>query len=117
MKEIHTAHARFGLRLLFAVACLMLVCFNGVTDEKVPQPRKDECATWKAEAVFVGLSFNHLVHIENACETAVSCRVKTDVNPKEEIVDVPAKSRKTHLTFRGSPAREFKASVFCSPKE
>jgi len=96
--------------------CLLLFCVPARTDDKNASTPSTSCATFKTEAAFVGLAYNHLVHIRNACAYAVSCRVKTDVNPKEETVVVPAGGHKTQLTFRGSPAREFKAHVTCAPK-
>jgi len=116
MKTIFQTSGSVGKWALLPLACLLLFCFPAKSDDKDTETPSAGCATWKAEAAFVGLSYNHLVHIENKCDQPVSCRVKTDVNPKEETVVVPAKGHKTHLTFRGSPAREFKAVVTCSPK-
>lgn len=96
--------------------CLFLFSLPARTEEKSDATPTANCATVKTEVAFVGLAYNHLVHIHNTCAYAVSCRVKTDVNPKEETVAVPSGERKTQLTFRGSPAREFKAKVTCTPK-
>lgn len=80
------------------------------------KPPTVTCVSWTTQAKFVGVAYNHLVHLVNKCEHDVSCRIKTDVNPKEETVSIPAKKSRTHLTFRGSPAREFKADVTCVEK-
>jgi len=116
MKTILRTSGPINKWALLAFPFLLLFCFPAKADDKDTKTPNAGCATWKAESAFVGLAYNHLVHIENKCDHPVSCRVKTDVNPKEETVVVPAKGRKTHLTFRGSPAREFKAVVTCSPK-
>jgi hypothetical protein len=71
------------------------------------------CVTWKTEAKFSGFAYNHLVHFHNRCAHAVSCAVKTDINPKTETVSLAKGEKKTVLTFRGSPARKFKAEVKC----
>jgi len=115
MKPRRTTSTFIGESIL-AGLCLLLFCLPVRTDEKSASTPGGECATVKTEAAFVGLAYNHLVHIHNKCAYAVSCRIKTDVNPKEETITVPAGEQKTHLTFRGSPAREFKAKVTCTPK-
>ena len=62
----------------------------------------------------MGVAYNHLVHLDSRCEKSAVCRVKTDVNPKEERVVLAPGEKQTVLTFRGSPAREFKAQVACA---
>lgn len=71
------------------------------------------CVSWKAEAKFVGVAYNHLVHLHNRCDHGASCEVSTDVNPEAQTVLMGKGEKKTVLTFRGSPAREFKATVVC----
>jgi hypothetical protein len=41
------------------------------------------------------------------------CEVKTNANPKPTTVDVPRGEKRSVMTFRGSPAREFQADVSC----
>jgi len=115
MSTHRTTLALIGESVLVGL-CLLLFCFPARTEDKNVSASGAGCATFKTEAAFVGLAYNHLVHLHNACAYAVSCRVKTDVNPKEETVTVPAGGNKTQLTFRGSPAREFNAKVTCTPK-
>jgi hypothetical protein len=76
-------------------------------------PAASPCVKWTQEARFAGFAYNHLIHLTNNCDYTASCRIKTDVNPKEETVLLAPKESKTHLTFRGSPSREFKAEVSC----
>jgi hypothetical protein len=59
---------------------------------------------------------DHLVHISNGCPKVVACRVTTSVNPEPIDVDVPPGTTADVLTFRGSPARTFEASVSCVPR-
>jgi len=75
-----------------------------------------DCVTWQQEARFVGVAYNHLVHLTNRCDRSAVCRIKTDVNPQEATVRLAPKEKKSYLTFRGSPARVFKATVSCSEK-
>lgn len=97
-----------------AVITIVLVSLSTRAEENKAQGV--DCVTWNADAPFVGLAYNHLVHLKNNCDHNVNCNIKTDVNPKEETVSVPAGGQKTQLTFRGSPAREFKATVTCIQK-
>lgn len=72
------------------------------------------CVTWTTEAKFVGYAYNHYVHLDNSCEARFICRVTTDVNPDPITANVEPKSKKTVLTFRGSPSAQFKAEVQCA---
>ncbi len=85
---------------------------QAAADEPTP-PQQATCVKWTSEARFVGFAFNHLVLLTNNCDYAVSCSIKTDVNPKVETVVLKPKESKTHLTFRGSPASVFKPEVLC----
>lgn len=59
--------------------------------------------------------YDHLVHIHNGCRMSVQCSVTTNVNPKTIRTSVPAGARKAVVTYRGSPAPKFTASVYCRP--
>ena len=104
-------------RVITIVAILGLTAPGAVTlAENAPDDdgqKSVACVTHKTEARFVGVAYNHLVHFENNCTYSVACDVKTDVNPKTETVNLSPKEKKTHLTYRGSPARVFKATVKC----
>jgi len=71
------------------------------------------CLTFSTEARFVGLAYNHIVHIANGCGVPKACTVRTDVNPQPLAVTVPSGSTVDVVTFIGSPARTFNASVLC----
>lgn len=71
------------------------------------------CWTFKPEARFAGLGYNHLVHIDNGCEARLSCKVSTNVHPEVQEVSVEPKAQLTVTTFMGSPSSEFKAIVEC----
>jgi hypothetical protein len=73
------------------------------------------CVTLSTEARFVGVAYNHIVHIANACSVAENCTVTTDVNPEPQTVTVPPGSRVEVVTFLGSPASTFTAAVRCAP--
>jgi hypothetical protein len=60
------------------------------------------------------LGYDHLVDLRNDCKKAVSCSVFTDVNPKKQTVAIQPGASATVVTYVGSPAREFKATVDCS---
>jgi hypothetical protein len=74
------------------------------------------CVTFSTEARFVGLAYNHIVHVANGCSVSQSCAVTTNVNPEPQVLTVPSGSRVEVVTFMGSPARTFTADVRCSPE-
>jgi len=72
-----------------------------------------KCVHVRTEARYVAYGYDHVVSIENGCDKAMSCVVRTDVNSDRAALDVPAGQARDVTTFRGSPAREFKADVTC----
>jgi len=72
-----------------------------------------ECVHVRTEARYVAYGYDHIVEIQNECEKTMACTVMTDVNPEVVSVDVAAGQTRSITTFRGSPAREFKATVLC----
>lgn len=82
------------------------------SDQEAPAPDPTACVTHTTEARYI-MGFNHLVHIDNTCEKSVQCSVSTDVNPEPQVVNLAAKSKTTVVTFKGSPARTFRATVQC----
>ena len=79
------------------------------------QSSRPACVTYAMEARFVGLAYNHIVHLASGCSVAKSCTVATDVNPEPQVVTVPPGSTIQVVTFIGSPARTFTVSVQCAP--
>lgn len=73
------------------------------------------CMRWHQEARYRGYGYDHLVTLVSHCERSVACEVSTDVAPSAVTVAVAPGATETVLTFRGSPAREFTASVVCAP--
>jgi hypothetical protein len=71
------------------------------------------CVSYRLEAPYRNYGYDHIVVIRNGCSYAVSCSVTTNVNPKAVGAKVPASATRSVLTFRGSPARTFTASVSC----
>jgi hypothetical protein len=76
-------------------------------------PGHPECVHVRTEARYVAYGYDHVVEIANECEKAMLCTVMTDVNPETTSVSVAAGQTRGVVTFRGSPAREFKATVLC----
>lgn len=87
------------------------------TSARVAVDPKLSCVEYNAEARYSGVGYDHLVHISNHCERAVTCEVSTNVNPEKTRVAVASKATETVLTWRGSPAREFTAAVSCRLSE
>ena len=74
------------------------------------------CVTWTKEARYEGLGYNHYVYLTSTCKEVMACAVTTNVNPDPTTATVQPGGKTTVLTFRGSPAREFTASVTCKKK-
>ncbi len=81
-------------------------------DKELPEKNPTACVHHTTEARYI-MGYNHLVHIDNTCERSVECLVSTDVSPETQRVHLEAKSMKTVVTFKGSPARTFRATVDC----
>lgn len=86
----------------------------GGNKEELPKAKDPSlCVTHRTEARFIS-GYDHLVHLTSACEMSVSCRVSTDVNPSPQTVSLAPGETTTVLTYRGSPARTFEATVSCA---
>lgn len=73
-----------------------------------------DCVQVTTEARYGAYGYDHLVQIRNGCKQAAACTVSTNAAPTPVSVNVAAGSTSTVTTFRGSPAREFTASVNCT---
>ncbi len=85
-------------------------------DAGAPPPAVPPCVKVQTQAIFSGAGYNHVVGIENGCTRAAACEVSTDVAPEKLAVTVPPSESRELVTFRGSPASEFKATVKCALK-
>jgi hypothetical protein len=102
------------------MSCIGLLCgfmqfstsASSAADESPPAPSPTACVTHTTQARYI-MGYDHLVHIYNACEKSVECTVSTDVNPEPQTVVIDAKSKQAVVTFKGSPARVFRANVDC----
>lgn len=85
---------------------------NAEDGERGPAPSK-ECVKVSSEARYSAYAYDHIVTLDNTCDTAMRCEVSSDVNPTPASVDLAKGETKSVLTYRGSPSREFKAQVAC----
>jgi hypothetical protein len=99
-----------GVLLAVAAATAFADAVDGGQREASQNPK---CLEVHPSARYSGYGYDHVVEIDNTCDRAMSCTVKTDVGSDATTVKVPAKEKKSVTTFRGSPAREFKADVRC----
>ncbi len=72
-----------------------------------------DCVTHRGHVIYQAYGYTHFVAIENGCEEAVSCRVRTSATSAEVRVRLDASSSKEIVTRRGSPAREFAVTLRC----
>ncbi|HEX7476401.1 MAG TPA: hypothetical protein VF331_01205 [Polyangiales bacterium] len=99
-------------------ACLALSSQAGRAQaQDLPNKKgsRAECVHSRAEARFNGYGYDHWVHLDNACKSAMACSVKTNSNPAGTGVDLAPGEQKSVMAFMGSPAREFTVDVSCRP--
>jgi hypothetical protein len=111
MKRSTPMKAALVALALFVVPAL--VSPAAAEDGSAKQPDAPACVQWRTEVRYANYGYDHWVIIHNGCERRAVCVVSTDVNPRPIHVAVPAGRTKQVLTFRGSPAREFRAHVVC----
>lgn len=112
-----------GVRLRWSLGCLVAICLGALPAYWLPSaagqakppapPAAVDCVDVRGEARYAGLGYDHLVHLTSRCTQRVGCKVKTDVNPEAQAVEVAPSETKTVITWRGSPAREFAPDVSC----
>jgi len=111
---------RYAFNQVLAGALFALISIFGFgvvnATEKPASVKAVACVRWTKEARLVGVAFNHLVHLHNQCKHAVRCEVTTNTNPQPSRAELLPDAKKTVLTFRGSPARDFKVKVICKAK-
>ena len=108
--------ARIGLTLTLMAAAAGSLGGSAGAQAKPPAaqtPGQLKCVNVATEASFASVGYDHLVHVTNNCKRAVSCSVKTNVNPDPASVQLAPGETRTLTTWRGSPAREFTADAKC----
>ncbi len=102
---------------MFAVAEALVALSFSVTVAQSEAPDRQagsSCVNVWTEARYVNYAYDHMVHLQNVCPDDHTCTVSTDVNPKAADVLVRAREHVEVLTYRGSPARTFVATVTCN---
>jgi hypothetical protein len=111
---IAIARARNARAFCFA---LLLVgaglCANVSADDGERVPPATDCVKVSSEARYVAYGYDHIVTLENTCEKAMRCEVSSDVNPTPASVELATGETKSVLTYRGSPASQFKPKADC----
>jgi hypothetical protein len=87
------------------------------SDERTAPTGNPECVHVRTEARYIPYGYDHIVEIDNTCKKAVDCTITTDVNPSTSNLSVPPGQKGSITTFRGSPAREFKANAACKERD
>jgi hypothetical protein len=83
-------------------------------EDSAKSAKAGSCVDVQTEASFASVGYDHIVTLKSACKKPMSCSVKTDVNPDAAIVELDPGESKSVVTWRGSPAREFKPDVTCT---
>jgi hypothetical protein len=108
------------MRMILPAALFLLAFADPVTREEADAEEANSgtaagCVHWETEARWSGYAYNHLVHLDSACQKTMRCSVTTDVNPDPVTAVLKPGKKETVTTFLGSPASEFSASVTCKP--
>jgi len=91
----------------------LLLAFVLVSPARADEPRPLQCVQFWPEARYSGAGYDHWVHLLSDCDALAICSVVTNVNPDVIEARVAPGEHVAVLTWRGSPAREFKASAYC----
>ncbi len=98
------------LLALAAFAAFSAFSPRGAQAEKKTPP----CIRFWGQVVSTAAGHNHVVGIQNSCDSPALCTVSTDVAPDPIQATVPAKQKIELTTFRGSPASTFTPKVECT---
>jgi hypothetical protein len=98
---------------LMALLGLGLASAQPLDDSERNPGGTPKCVEVRAQALYRGYGYDHVVDIQNVCDKPVDCSVRTDVNPEVTNLTIPPHELRSVVTFRGSPAREFKPDVQC----
>lgn len=120
MWVMHRRHVGAG-RVVLQGSRLLLLCALGcaaapldpTSAQAAPKQAPAACVVQRTEVRHSGVGYDHWVHLTNNCDATVSCQVRTNVNTEGMSVTVEPKATASVLTWRGSPAREFTATVEC----
>ncbi|MCP4198739.1 MAG: hypothetical protein GY762_16455 [Proteobacteria bacterium] len=98
------------------IGLLVLAMSGPAATAPTPAGGKTGCVTWTTEARYEGLGFNHYVHLKSACKEVMVCSVTTNANPDPTVATLPPGGKASVVTYKGSPASEFTATVTCQKK-
>lgn len=72
------------------------------------------CLEVRAEPVFNGIGWNHVVVLRNRCERRYDCQVSTNVDPVPEYpISIAPGEERSVATRNGSPASAFSPKAVC----
>lgn len=103
-------------RLRAALLAVAVFSVAVLTAAGLAQAQNDvpDCVEVQAIARWAAAGYNHIVRIDNGCESRIRCQVATNVNPEPTTVEVAAGQTTDVLTFRDSPASTFEPRVSCT---
>ncbi len=108
------------MRVLAALAGLTLLSDGGAAPPAAGAgPVGGKRPACVAAAAYIAPSYgghDHIVSVHNACKKHVACEVYTDVAPQHLPQALPPGESIELVTFRGSPASVFVATVDCTEK-
>lgn len=99
-------------RLVLAALVAGTAFASGGASADGPGPSVACVRVWP-QAIYRNYGYDHVVHLESACEAAADCSVATSVNPEAVRVPIAPGEHVEVLTWRGSPASAFTPKVAC----
>ena len=105
------------MKLYLAVLVLVVVWPAPAPAAEGEGDRQSEqrCIKTRKEARYIAYGYDHRVFIKNVCDKPWQCTVRTNTSDQVHHLAVAAGKEASVRTHRGSPAREFEASVKCKP--
>ncbi len=107
---------RFSPWAALTAAIAALLVGTPATHASKP-PGTPACIQARPQARYVGFAYDHVVHIHNGCQPDAACSVTTNVNPEPVHARIPSGERRSVLTFRASPSRQFTYELRCTLEE
>ncbi|MBL8677549.1 MAG: hypothetical protein JNK05_00170 [Myxococcales bacterium] len=107
---------RWSSATLFIALALLVTAVASAQQDARPARvagNRPECVSARAQPVFNGSGYNHLVTITNSCPAPVACQVTTNINPQAIRVSVASGASETVNTFFNAAGYGFAATVHC----
>ena len=111
-----TSSRRFVNVLVLAVSCSCFATLVHAEPPPAPEKSMSACTEVRTEVVYENLGYTHTVILTNHCGKPLVCTITTTSNPEPILANLTPEETHAVVAFRGSPAREFSATVNCKKR-